>query len=144
MNTTMRDTTSEERPRERAAAQVSGWALFAGMVLLLAGSFNVIFGLTAMFRGHVFVLVSPGLIVGSLTGWGVVHFILGAAMVVVSMGLFSGQGWARWIAVWLAALNAVGQVAFITVFPLWSLLVVALDILVIYNLTAHWEEQAAE
>src|SRR6266516_5259602 len=97
MNTTMRDTTSEERPRERAAAQVSGWALFAGMVLLLAGSFNVIFGLTAMFRGHVFVLVSPGLIVGSLTGWGVVHFILGAAMVVVSMGLFSGQGWARWI-----------------------------------------------
>src|SRR6266516_6492359 len=104
MNTTMRDTTSEERPRERAAAQVSGWALFAGMVLLLAGSFNVIFGLTAMFRGHVFVLVSPGLIVGSLSTWGVIHLLFGDAMIVVSMGLFSGSGWARWLAIWFAAL----------------------------------------
>ncbi len=135
----MRDAASSGPEHGRTPAPVPGWGIFAGMVLLLAGSFNVIFGLTAMFRGHVFVLVSPGLIVGSLTTWGVIHLLFGVAMIAVSMGLFSGSGWARWLAIWFAALNAVGQVAFITVFPLWSLLVIALDILVIYHLTAHWE-----
>jgi len=136
----MRDTETATHPGERTSEEVSGWGSFAGLVLLLAGCSDIIFGLTAMFRGHVFVLVSPGTITGSLTGWGTIHLLFGLLMAAVGVGLFTGRLWLRWIAVWLAALNVVGQTAVITVFPLWSLLVVAMDILLIYALTARWEE----
>jgi hypothetical protein len=140
MRTTMRDTTKGTHQHPRISQEVAGWGAFAAMLLLLAGCSDLIFGLTAAFRGHVFVLVSPGTITGSLTGWGVVHLLFGLLLVGVSVGLFTGRWQLRPIAVWLAALNVVGQVAVITVFPLWALLVALMDILVIYALTTHWEE----
>jgi hypothetical protein len=55
------------------------------------------------------------------------------------MALFAGASWARWFAVVLAGLNAIGNVGFLTVQPIWTTLIIALDILVIYQLTARWE-----
>ena len=55
------------------------------------------------------------------------------------MALFAGASWARWVAVVLAGLNAIGNVGFLTVQPIWTTLIIALDILVIYQLTARWE-----
>ena len=55
------------------------------------------------------------------------------------MALFAGAGWARWTAVVLAGVNAVGNVPFLTVQPIWTGLIIALDIIVIYQLTARWE-----
>ena len=53
-------------------------------------------------------------------------------------GLFAAAGWARWTAVVLAGLNAIANVGAITVYPLFTLLIVALDIIIIYQLTARW------
>jgi hypothetical protein len=70
--------------------------------------------------------------------WGWIHFLVGLLMVVTAGGLFGMQDWARWTAVFFAALNAIVQIGVITAFPLWSLIVIALDVVVIYQLTERW------
>jgi hypothetical protein len=116
----------------------SGWVAFAGIVLLLVGAFNVIFGLTAIFEDETLSAVGGQVIVWDLTAWGWIHLVLGLVQILAGLGLFAGREWARWAAIVFAMLNAIGQVAFITVFPLWTLLVITLDIVVIYQLTARW------
>jgi hypothetical protein len=117
----------------------SGWAAFAGIVLLLVGAFNVIFGLTAIFEDEALTADGGRVIVWDLTAWGWIHLVLGLVQVLAGLGLFAGREWARWAAIVFAMLNAIGQVAFITVFPLWTILVITLDLIVIYQLTARWE-----
>jgi hypothetical protein len=72
------------------------------------------------------------------TAWGWIHLILGVVMVLAAGGLFTGQTWARGVAVVFATLNAIGQIGLITAFPLFSILLIVLDVLVIYNLTVGW------
>jgi hypothetical protein len=117
----------------------SGWAAFAGIVLLMVGAFNVIFGLTAIFEDETLTAVGGRVIVWDLTTWGWIHLVFGLVQVLAGLGLFAAREWARWAAIVFAMLNAIGQVAFITVFPLWTLLVITLDLIVIYQLTARWE-----
>lgn len=118
----------------------SGWTFFAGTILFIVGSFNAIYGLTAIFKDEVLTgSLSGGVIVWDVTGWGWIHLLLGIVMILTALGLFSGQSWARWTAVLFCMVNAITQVAFITVYPLWTILIVTLDIIVIYQLTARWE-----
>lgn len=117
----------------------SGWAFFAALVLFLVGAFNVIIGLAAIFSDDVFQVTGDGLIVWDYTAWGWIHLGLGVVMILTCMGLLQGADWARWAAVVFAMVNAIGQVAFITAFPLWTLLIITLDLIVIYQLTARWE-----
>jgi len=121
-----------------AEPEVGGWAVFAGVILAMAGAFNFIFGLTAVLNDKVLVTSNHGVLVGDFTTWGWVHMTLGVIMTLAAFGLFSGASWARWTAVFFAAVNAVAQVGFLTANPIWSLIVISLDVIVIYQLTARW------
>ena len=117
----------------------TGWAVFAGIVLVILGAVNIIYGLTAIFQDEVLTTTGEGrAIVWDLTAWGWILFLFGIFQLVAGSALFTGAGWARWTAVVLAGLNAVANVGFITVVPLWTILIVALDVIVIYQLTARW------
>lgn len=83
-----------------------------------------------------------GVIVLDFTAWGWASLILGVIQVLVGLGLVAGQGWARWAGVFFAALAVIGQIGVVTAFPIWSLVVILLSVLVIYDLTARWEEPA--
>jgi hypothetical protein len=133
--------TNIQRDTGGISARVSsGWAFFAATILFIVGSFNAIYGLTAIFKDEVLTgSGTGGVIVWDVTGWGWIHLLLGIVMILTAVGLFSGQNWARWTAVFFCMVNAITQVAFITVFPLWTILIVTLDIIVIYQLTARWE-----
>jgi hypothetical protein len=117
----------------------AGGRVFAGVILLLVGFFDIILGLTALFNSGVLVATTTGLIVWDFTAWGLIHVIFGVVLALTSLALFSGAEWARWLAVFLAGVNAIAQVAFITAYPLWTVLVVALDVIVIYQLSVRWE-----
>jgi len=78
-------------------------------------------------------------IVWDVTKWGWILLIFGIFQLLAGMALFAGTSWARWTAVVLAGLNAISNIGFLTVQPLWTALIIALDILVIYQLTARWE-----
>jgi hypothetical protein len=118
-------------PRERTGGAGSGWVGFAGTMLLLVGAFNVVIGLTALFRSDLLVGGPNGLLVFNVTGWGWVHLIGGILLVVVGLGVFSGNAIARVTAVVLAGLNAIAQLTFLPAYPIWAVVVIVLDVVVI-------------
>jgi hypothetical protein len=123
---------------DRGIEEPGGWAVFAAVVLFIVGMLNALWGLAGILNGDVLTVGGGEVVIWSLTAWGWIHFLVGLLMVVTAGGLFSMQDWARWTAVVFAALNAIVQVGVITAFPLWSLLVIALDVVVIYQLTERW------
>jgi hypothetical protein len=106
-------------------------------MLFLGGSFNAIFGLAAIFNDKVLTRVGGALLFWDYTTWGWIHLISGILMLVASFGLFAGRPGAARLAILFAALNAIAQISWITVNPTWTLIVVALDVIVIYQLSAR-------
>jgi hypothetical protein len=117
----------------------TGWAVFAGVILFMAGWLNFFYGLGGVLNDEVVTVQGQGVVIWDFTAWGWIHMILGAIMVLTGVGLFMAQGWARGIAVVFATLNAIAQIGLITAFPLFSITLIALDVIVIYQLTARWE-----
>ncbi len=112
-----------------------GWAVFAGVILLIVGSLNFMFGLAGILNDEVLTVGGQGVIIWDFETWGWIHLVVGAIMVLVSLGLFATQEWAAVLAIIFAAISAIAQIGLITAFPLWSILIIILDVLVIYNLT---------
>jgi hypothetical protein len=114
---------------------VSGWRAFSGIVFYLVGAFNVIAGLAALFKDEVFAVGDDGLMVADYTAWGWLLLILGLLQLAVGVGIFRRRSWARLLGVGLAFLSAMLHVAFLVAFPAFSLITIALAVLVVYGLT---------
>jgi hypothetical protein len=114
----------------------AGWIAFSSAVLIVGGAFGVIDGLMAVYRARFF-STSAVFAFSDLRAWGWIVFGLGLAAVVSGFAVLSGREWARWLGVGVAGLNAVGQLLFAQAYPLWSLIIIGIDIAVIYGLTAH-------
>jgi hypothetical protein len=117
-----------------------GWIYFGGTMMILLGSFNLIEGTVALFNDEYYVPTAQGLLVLDLTAWGWIHLIMGAIAVIVGIALFTGATWARICGVIVCALNAIGQLAFLSAYPVWAMIVIALDVLVIWALIVHGDE----
>jgi hypothetical protein len=121
-----------------ASVAPTGWFTFAGTVLVIVGAINIIYGLSALYRDQVLMTAGAGdAIIWDLSAWGSVLLLFGIFQLLAGCALFGGAGWARWTAIVLAGLSAIANVGFITVFPLWTILIVALDIVVIYQLAGR-------
>ncbi|MEV8630038.1 hypothetical protein AB0395_00135 [Streptosporangium sp. NPDC051023] len=120
-----------------------GWIWFAGIIMIMDGLFNAISGLYAIFHNDLYVQVRNKLLVFNITGWGWIHLILGILLVVVGITLLLGQTWARIAAIILVVINAVTQMAWIAANPWWSLIVIAVDVVVLYALIVHGREAEA-
>lgn len=131
------DRTSESRRTTRGA---TGWVMFAAVMMIVIGFLNFFYGLAAIVNDQVVVVGGHGAIIADLTTWGWITLILGIVLVAVGFGLFVEAGWARWTAVFVVALNAIEQVWIFTAAPLWALIVIFLDTLIIYNLIVRWAE----
>ena len=124
------------RVRER---QPTGWTVFAGMVLVIVGSLDALWGLAGILNDQVLVVGGHGTIIADTTTWGWVHLILGSIVALTGMGLFTGSSGARWAAVFFVMVNAVSQIVWFPLAPLWAFLIIILDVTIIYQLTARWE-----
>lgn len=119
----------------------AGWAVFAGVMLIVVGAFQAIDGLVALFRDEVYLVRSDGLVVNvDYTAWGWVHLILGLVLVGAGAAIFSGRVWGRTVGVIAAVLSALLNFAYMASYPVWSTLIIAVDVLVIYALIAHGRE----
>ena len=123
----------------RPPTKPGGWIVFAAVMALICGSFGAIWGLAAVLNDEVVTVGGRGVIVWDFTAWGWAHIIAGAIVIVTGLGLLRMHEWARWTAVALAAIQAILEVGVLTAFPLWSLAVIAIDVIVIYQLTARWQ-----
>lgn len=117
-----------------------GWIWFAGAMMILLGLFNVIEGLVALFNSRFYVVGPEGLLVFDIAGWGWVHLIIGILAVAAGLALFTGAMWARVVAVVLATINALAQLTFLSAYPVWCTIVIALDVIVIWAVIAHGAE----
>lgn len=129
-----------ERRRQVEGRQPTGWTLFAGIVLFVVGSLNALFGLAAILNDDVILVGGEGVIIADVTTWGWIHLILGSVMALAGIGLFAAAESARWVAVLFVAVNAVAQIVWFPAAPLWAFLMIILDVTIIYQLTARWEE----
>lgn len=120
----------------------SGWALFAGVLLIVVGALDALYGLAAVLNSEVVFVGGEGVMILDVTAWGWVHLILGCLVVLTGLGLLSGREDARIAAIFFLALNAVLQVVWFPLAPLWAFLIVLLDVFLIYQLTVGWEERA--
>lgn len=136
------DITADSRlPSERIQTGWVGWIAFAGMLLVMLGAFHIVQGLVALFRDEVFVVGSHGLVVNiDYTAWGWTHVVGGAFAILVGGCLLAGQMWARVIAVIVAMLSALVNIAFLPAYPIWSAIMIALDVLIIWAVTVHGSE----
>ncbi|MFG2085506.1 hypothetical protein [Spirillospora sp. NPDC048824] len=114
----------------------SGWLTFAGTLALVVGAFNVIAGLVALFNDDYYLVGENQILVFDFTAWGWIWLMLGIVQIAVGAGVVAGQMWARAAGVLLAVLAAIGHLAFLQAFPMWSVLTIALCVLLIYALTA--------
>ncbi len=121
----------------------SSWIAFAGVMMLILGCLDAIWGIAAIANNEVVVVGGHGVMVFDITTWGWVQLILGIAVVLTGAGLLAGNTAARWVAVFLLAFNAVTQVVWFSAAPLWALLIIALDIVIIYQLCVNWRGEAA-
>ena len=121
----------------------SGWIFFAGLVIIIVGAMDVLQGFVAIIKDEYVVATSKGIAILDVTAWGWATLIWGALLILVALGLMGGAGWARWLAIIGVAVNAIQQVAFMAnypqAYPLWDILIVALNIVVLYALTARWQ-----
>jgi hypothetical protein len=115
----------------------TGWLAFAGIVAFVAGIFNVIDGLVALLRNDYYLVTSQDILVFNFTAWGWIWVILGLLQIAVGAGIIAGYQWARTTGVVMAVLAAIGQLAFLRAFPVWSVIVIALCMLLVYALTAR-------
>ncbi|WP_052745800.1 DUF7144 family membrane protein [Allosalinactinospora lopnorensis] len=125
--------------------QLHGWGAFAATVVLLAGAFHLIQGITAMAAPAFFVGTEGQLLIAAtFVGWGIVLAILGLVLILTGIALFYGYMWARVLGVVLAGIGAVLQLGFLAAFPIWSLAVIVLNVVVIYGLTAGWSTETRD
>ncbi len=123
----------------------SGWIGFAGLMMMIIGAIDFFEGLIAVIRKEYYAFTPQGLIVFNVTTWGWLAMIFGIVLFLVGLGLTGGAGWARWVGIILIAVNLLGQLGWLgnSATPVWTLTVIALQIIVLYALTARWSDAGA-
>ena len=118
------------------------WVEFAGLMLCLSGGFHVIQGLVALLRDdEVFLVTEDRLVVNiDYTAWGWIHLLIGILLILAGIGLFSGRTVARIVGVGVALLSALLNVLFLPAYPLWSLMMITLDVVVVWAIVVHGGE----
>ena len=127
---------STQQGYDYADEQGMGWIGFAGIMLILGGTLGFIDGLVAVSKSS-FYVADARYVFSDLNTWGWIVMIVGVITVLAGLGVFTGSQWARWFGVAIAGLQAIAQLLMVQAYPFWSLCVFAIDLLVIYGLTAY-------
>jgi hypothetical protein len=122
---------------ERPSGAAVGFTVFAGVLMIVMGFLHALWGLAAIIEDQFFVATRNYVYDIDVTGWGWVHLIAGVIVFLAGFGVFSGAVWARTVGVTLAVISAIANFLTIPYFPIWSLVILALDVFVIWALTVR-------
>lgn len=117
-----------------------GWIYFASVLMILAGTLGAIHGIIAIVNDEWTVWTNRGDLYLDLSEWGWVHLGVGILLLLAGFGVLTGNILARAVAVLLACLSIIANFLYLPAFPVWAIIVIAIDVFVIYALTAHGGE----
>lgn len=120
-----------------------GWAAFAAVMLILIGTFHAIAGLVGIFEDDFYVVQNGWVFEFNTTAWGWTHLVGGLIVIAAGVGIFSGNVVARTVGVVVAGLSALVNFAWLPYYPVWSIVMIAVAVAVIWALTAHGRDITA-
>ena len=124
----------------------SGWAtgfiVFAGVMMIMAGGFQALTGLVGVFENEFYVETRNYLVKFDATTWGWIHLLLGLLVFFAGFAVMSGKTWGRTIGIILAVLSALTNFAFLPYYPFWAMTIIALDVFIVWALAAHGRDVA--
>jgi hypothetical protein len=115
-----------------------GWIVFAAVMLMVISMINIFQGIVGLIYDERLAISGGQLVVVDVTGWAWALLLSGVVMLLTGFGLLLGQTWARIVAIIVVGLHAVSQVMWLGAYPIWALLMIALDTTVLFALTARW------
>ena len=120
--------THAQDDRSATREMPSGWYAFAGALLVIVGSLNILQGFIALLKDDYFAVTKAGLLFSDFSAWGTFFLIVGIVELLVGLGIFALKTWARATGVLLLMLNTIVQFAFIAAFPIWTLAAIIINI----------------
>ncbi len=118
-------------------AMAVGAIMFAGIMMAMNGVFSAIAGIVALAKDDFYVVTPNYLLELDPTTWGYIHLILGIVVAIAGFSVLTGRTWARVVGIIVATVSAIVNFGFIPYYPLWSILIIAIDVVVIWALAAH-------
>lgn len=132
-----------DRTREPSGWAI-GWSAFAAVILMLIGVFQFFAGLVAIVDDEFYVVTKEYIFQFDATTWGWIHLIIGIIVFFAGIFIFTGAVWARLVGVIIAALSAIAAFFWLPWYPIWAIIVIAVDIFVIWALTVHGRDIAED
>lgn len=118
----------------------AGFVVLAAVLMCIVGIFNIVTGLVAVFNDTIYSQGKNVTVALDVTGWGWFHIVWGLLLLGTGMALYAGQTWARVVAIVLVSVNMITQLMEMPAYPLWGLVILTLDILIIWAIIVHGDE----
>ncbi len=129
--------TSSVSTRSNPGPWATGLAVFAGAMMMVLGTFQVLQGIVALVDDNFFVVGVNYTYEFDITTWGWIHLLLGLVVAAAGAGVISGQTWARAVAIVLVSLSMIANFLWLPYYPLWAMLIIALDVAVIWAVAVY-------
>jgi hypothetical protein len=134
------EATSRSASGASASPWASGLALFAGIAMIIGGVWHALSGLSALFNDKVFVTTPDYIYAFDLTAWGWIQLLLGVAVAIAGIAVVQNKTWGRAVGMILAGASVLANFVFLPHYPVWSILIIALDIAIIWALCTDLRE----
>jgi uncharacterized membrane protein HdeD (DUF308 family) len=121
----------------------TGWVVFAGVMILIVGVLNVIYGIAALDNSSFYAQDTRYVLFDDLNTWGWILLVVGIVQILVAFGIWARNQFARWLGVFIASLNAIVQLLFLPASPFLALALFSIDLLVVFGLIAYGDRRTA-
>ncbi|MEU9329396.1 hypothetical protein [Streptomyces canus] len=135
-------TTAGMHQHRTGGVWASGWTAFAGVMMIFGGAMAIFEGIAAIAEDDVFVTTRNYTYNFSLTSWGWIHLALGVLVVAAGIALFGGAVWARVVGIALAGLSMIANFMWLPYYPVWAVVLIAVDAFVIWALCVGRSREA--
>ncbi|MCU0279238.1 MAG: hypothetical protein MUE31_10150 [Candidatus Nanopelagicales bacterium] len=125
---------------ETQRSGMTGWVVFAGVLMIIGGALWAIQGFIAVFQNDVVILGEEGALFLNVTGWGWVHLILGLLLLLSGILVMRGNLFGRTMAAILASLSIIVNFIWLPVYPVWAIVVIAIDVFILYAVIVYGKE----
>lgn len=136
----MHDMTTQHDDHRLRQGFAGGATMAAGCLLLVGGILGLLQGISAVAADKLFVAGPQYIYQFDLTTWGWIHIVIAVLAIAIAFGMFAAATWARVAAVIIASLSIVGNFLWLPYYPWWSILLIALDVVIIWAV-ATWRAE---